>query len=169
MKEKIKEVMDLFKKLVKGKNPLHLLGAVVVIVLLFILIFSLSLDRGGIVTKLTERQAQYPELVMEDLRVGRGTSVEVGDTVRVHYVGMFEDGEVFDDIYESERFFEFTVGKSRMIIGWDVGLEGMKTGGIRKLTVPPHLGYGEKGVSRRIPPDSTLIYEIELLEIVRDE
>lgn len=169
MKDKIKEKIDLFKKNIKGENLLSFLGIVGVFLLLILLIFFFSFDKGGVVTKLTERQDEYPHLLMEDLKVGRGPSVEVGDTLKLNYVGMFEDGEVFDRSHEGDKVFKFTVGKGKMIIGWDVGVEGMKVGGIRRLTIPPDLAYGEKGVSRLIPPRSTLVYDIELLEIVRDE
>ena len=91
--------------------------------------------------------------------------VKNGDLVSVHYKGTLEDGTEFDSSYKHNQPFEFTVGASEVIKGWDLGLVGMKVGEKRKLTIPSDLGYGERGAGNVIPPNATLIFEIELLEI----
>lgn len=105
------------------------------------------------------------DLKVEDLEVGEGNEVKDGDTVSVHYTGTLIDGTKFDSSLDRGTPFEFTVGAGQVIKGWDQGLVGMKVGGKRKLTIPPELGYGKQGAGDDIPPNSTLIFEIELLEI----
>lgn len=105
------------------------------------------------------------DLKKEDLEVGEGVEVKKGDTVSVHYTGTLTNGTKFDSSLDRNQPFEFTVGDSQVIAGWEVGLVGMKVGGKRKLTIPPALGYGDRGAGASIPPNSTLIFEIELLEI----
>jgi FKBP-type peptidyl-prolyl cis-trans isomerase len=104
------------------------------------------------------------ELKIEDVKEGEGDGVQEGDTVSVHYKGTLLDGTVFDSSYERGEPFEFTVGEGSVIQGWEEGLIGMRVGGIRKLTIPPELGYGDREAGD-IPANSTLIFEIELLEI----
>lgn len=95
-----------------------------------------------------------------------GTAAAAGHTMLVHYTGRLADGTVFDSTRTPGRdFFTFKLGEGMVIKGWDEGLVGMRDGEIRKLTVPAHLGYGEAGVPGRIPPNATLVFEIELLEI----
>ncbi len=94
-----------------------------------------------------------------------GTKAEAGHTLLVHYVGTLTDGTKFDSSRDRRDFFTFKLGDGNVIKGWDVGLVGMQDGEVRKLTVPSHMAYGEKGVPGLIPPDATLIFEIELLEI----
>lgn len=104
-------------------------------------------------------------LVIEDLEVGSGDEVVSGSTVVVHYVGALTDGSVFDSSRERARPFSVTIGKNRVIRGWEEGLLGMRVGGVRRLTIPPELGYGASGHPPKIPPNSTLVFEIELLGI----
>jgi protein-disulfide isomerase len=101
----------------------------------------------------------------QDVSVGTGREVKRGDTVRVHYTGTLEDGKVFDSSRPRNTPFEFTVGRGMVIKGWEEGLLGMKVGGKRKLTLPPDFGYGPNGHPPVIPPDATLLFEVELLEI----
>lgn len=106
------------------------------------------------------------KLETQDLVVGKGAEAKSGDTVRVHYVGTLTNGDEFDASRPRGEPFQFDLGKGRVIKGWDEGVVGMKVGGKRKLTIPPHLGYGERGAGPKIPPNSTLVFEVELLEVV---
>lgn len=99
-----------------------------------------------------------------DMKVGDGESPQAGQLVTVHYTGWLEDGTKFDSSVDKNRPFEFTIGAGRVIKGWDEGVMTMKVGGKRKLTIPPELGYGARGIGP-IPPNSTLIFEVELLAI----
>ena len=104
----------------------------------------------------------------EDITVGEGTETEGrGDTVKVHYTGWLEDGTKFDSSVDRDDPFSFPVDVGYVIKGWDEGVKGMKIGGKRKLIIPAVLGYGSHGAGDVIPPDATLIFEIELLEISR--
>lgn len=106
------------------------------------------------------------ELVCEDLTVGEGTEATgPGQTVVVHYTGWLEDDTKFDSSKDRNDPFSFPLGVGFVIPGWDQGVVGMKVGGTRKLTIPSELGYGEQGAGGVIPPNATLIFEIELLDI----
>lgn len=100
-----------------------------------------------------------------DVKVGTGPPVKVGDVAAVHYVGTLADGTVFDASKGRGQPFEFGVGTGMAIRGWDVGLVGMRAGGVRRLTIPPAEGYGETGSGSVIPPNATLEFEIELIGI----
>lgn len=113
----------------------------------------------------TEDQLKYPELKIKDLIKGKGKKAEKGKKLTVHYIGKLEDGKVFDNTYEKGRPFSFVLGKGKVIKGWEIGIEGMREGGKRRLIIPPHLGYGESGVRGLIPPNSTIIFEIELIKV----
>lgn len=104
-------------------------------------------------------------LIIKDEKVGTGAGVKSGDTVSVHYVGTLTDGKEFDSSRKHGQPFELQVGQGRVIKGWEQGLIGMKVGGKRKLTIPPDLGYGDRGAGGVIPPKATLIFDIELLSI----
>ncbi|AGL18420.1 FKBP-type peptidyl-prolyl cis-trans isomerase [Actinoplanes sp. N902-109] len=106
------------------------------------------------------------ELVVEDLTVGDGAEAKPGQLVTVHYVGVaFSSGKEFDASYNRGEPFEFGLGAGDVIGGWDQGVAGMKVGGRRKLTVPPHLGYGSRGAAGVIKPDETLIFVVDLLGV----
>ena len=104
-------------------------------------------------------------LQIEDIECGEGDEAASGQLVSVHYVGTLEDGTQFDSSRERGEPFQFPLGGGQVIQGWDEGVVGMKIGGLRKLTIPPDLGYGKAGAGGVIPPDATLIFEIELLGV----
>ncbi len=105
------------------------------------------------------------ELKSETLRPGTGTEAKTGDPVTVHYVGTLTDGSKFDSSRDRGQGFRFRLGRGEVIQGWDQGVAGMKIGEIRKLTIPASLGYGKRGFPPVIPPDSTLVFEVELLAV----
>ena len=105
------------------------------------------------------------KLVQTDLVVGKGAEAKTGDTVSVHYVGTLTNGTEFDSSRKRGTPFVFTLGKGQVIRGWDQGVAGMKVGGKRKLVIPPALAYGDHGMGSVIPPNSTLTFEVELVDI----
>ncbi len=106
-----------------------------------------------------------PQLQIQDLTVGTGTQAKTGDIITVNYVGTFTDGKKFDSSYDKNQPFSFKLGAGQVIKGWDQGLIGMKVGGKRTLTIPGALAYGEKGFPGFIPPNATLVFEVELLNV----
>jgi len=104
-------------------------------------------------------------LVVEEVVVGDGALAESGQPVKVHYTGWLTDGTKFDSSKDRGDPFVFPLGAGHVIKGWDEGVEGMKVGGTRKLTIPPALGYGARGAGGVIPPNATLVFEVELLGV----
>jgi len=128
------------------------------LILSALLVFGMGCNKGN-----TEEMENG--LIIEDLVVGEGTEAQDYNKVVVNYTGELEDGTVFDSSLNPGREpFTFTLGVGSVIKGWDLGVKGMKVGGKRKLTIPPELGYGERNTSV-IPPNSTLIFEVDLLEV----
>ena len=117
-------------------------------------------------------QSNITELVKTDNVTGSGNEAVAGRQVTVHYTGWLYDqaradrkGKQFDSSRSSGQPFQFRLGAGQVIQGWDEGVAGMKVGGRRTLTIPPHLGYGSQGAGADIPPNSTLLFEVELLDV----
>ena len=104
-------------------------------------------------------------LTIEDQKVGDGREATAGQKVVVHYTGWLTDGTKFDSSRDRNDPFSFPLGGGRVIAGWDEGVQGMKVGGVRRLTIPPALGYGARGAGGVIPPGATLVFEVELLDL----
>jgi peptidylprolyl isomerase len=100
-----------------------------------------------------------------DIVEGTGVSPEPGQNVTVHYTGTLENGTKFDSSLDRGQPFTFKIGVGQVIKGWDEGVMTMKVGGKRRLTIPPHLGYGQRGAGGVIPPNATLIFDVELLGV----
>lgn len=112
------------------------------------------------------------ELVIKDIKIGEGAEATIPRRVHVHYTGWLYDalskdnkGTKFDSSHDRGKSFTFVVGAREVIAGWDQGVAGMKVGGKRRLVIPPHLGYGRRGAGRQIPPNSTLVFDVELLRV----
>ncbi|MBR8834100.1 MAG: FKBP-type peptidyl-prolyl cis-trans isomerase [Stigonema ocellatum SAG 48.90 = DSM 106950] len=101
-----------------------------------------------------------------DIKEGTGVTPQPGQTVEVHYVGTLENGKKFDSSRDRGEPFKFKLGAGQVIKGWDEGISTIKVGGQRKLIIPPELGYGSRGAGGVIPPNATLIFEVELLKVI---
>jgi peptidylprolyl isomerase len=111
-------------------------------------------------------QAPPAELVVEDLTVGDGAEATAGTRVDVHYVGVsWSTGRQFDASWDRGQTFGFGLGAGQVISGWDQGVQGMRVGGRRRLTIPPHLGYGDRGAGGVIAPGETLVFVVDLLDV----
>ena len=114
---------------------------------------------------LDEMERTASGLYLRDLRAGEGEPAAEGDTVVVHYTGWLPDGTQFDSSRDRGEPFSFVLGEGRVIRGWEEGVTGLREGGLRRLVIPPDLGYGPIGAGDVIPPDATLVFEVELLEV----
>jgi FKBP-type peptidyl-prolyl cis-trans isomerase FkpA len=104
-------------------------------------------------------------LVIEEIKMGEGDEALAGQMVSVHYTGWLTNGNKFDSSVDRNEPFDFPLGRGHVIRGWDEGVAGMKVGGKRKLTIPPDLGYGARGAGGVIPPNATLVFDVELLAV----
>lgn len=149
-------------------------GFILLIVLMALLVFQSNktpsiegnpLDFNLNNTPVPTAAPQITQLQAQEIKVGTSAAeVAAGDTIVVHYAGSFVDGKKFDSSYDRNEPFQVTIGVGQVIAGFDLGVVGMKVGGKRKLFIPANLAYGERGVGP-IPPNTPLIFEIELLEI----
>ena len=114
---------------------------------------------------MTQEMTTDSGLKFIDLEEGSGPMPTVGQAVSVHYTGTLENGKKFDSSRDRDKPFNFTIGIGRVIQGWDEGVMTMKVGGKRQLIIPPALGYGSQGAGGVIPPNATLIFEVELLAL----
>ena len=106
------------------------------------------------------------ELELDDLTVGDGPEAAAGQSVEVHYVGVsFASGKQFDASWDRRKTFQFGLGSGQVIPGWDQGVAGMKVGGRRRITIPPHLAYGKQGAGGAIGPDETLVFVVDLVSV----
>ena len=105
-------------------------------------------------------------LMVEDLTVGTGPTALTGDSVTVHYIGRFTNGQIFDNSFDRGQPLTFQIGAAQVIPGFEQGVLGMKVGGKRRLTIPPSLAYGSQG-SGAIPPNATLVFEVDLIGVTR--
>lgn len=121
-------------------------------------------QKAEIPTSTPTSASQATKLTIEDIKVGTGREVKSGDTVVINYKGTLTDGTTFDSSYDRGEPFTTQIGVGQVIKGWDLGVVGMKIGGKRKLTIPPSLAYGDQAVGP-IPPNSTLIFQVELIDI----
>ena len=133
-----------------------------IMLMAFLVVFACNKEKNEVKMK--------SGLIIVDNVVGEGLEAEKFDILTVNYTGKLEDGTVFDSSKNPGRDpFSVTIGIGQVIKGWDEGIIGMKIGGTRTLTIPPEMGYGARGAGDVIPPNATLIFEVELLEVDKAE
>src|SRR5262252_735812 len=139
-------------------------------VIMTLLVITSILGGGSIMTT-SGQQSKTQEVTTSsglkyvDQVIGTGEVAVAGKTASVHYTGWLENGKKFDSSVDRGQPFSFPLGAGRVIKGWDEGVQGMKVGGKRKLIIPSNLGYGARGAGGVIPPNATLIFEVELLDL----
>jgi peptidylprolyl isomerase len=129
-------------------------------------------DNGGGTPTFEKPTVEVPkgdppkQLETNDIKVGDGTEAKAGDNVTVQYVGvLYDNGQEFDSSYNTGQPFPFTLGQGGVIPGWDQGIPGMKVGGERQLIIPPDLAYGAQGSPPKIPPNATLVFDVQLVSV----
>jgi FKBP-type peptidyl-prolyl cis-trans isomerase len=144
----------------------QILVAVVCMSVLALAVFSGGCSRKGGRAGAGDTVVTASGLKYVDIKVGSGPMPQTGQTASVHYTGWLTDGKKFDSSRDRNQPFPFVVGKGLVIKGWEEGVSTMKTGGVRKLIIPPELAYGQRGAGGGvIPPNATLIFEVELLSV----
>jgi FKBP-type peptidyl-prolyl cis-trans isomerase FkpA len=128
-------------------------------------IATLVLVLGSVFFFQSKKFHEVQDLEVKDLAVGTGAEAAIGKKITVHYSGWLTSGKKFDSSIDHNAPFSFELGTGRVIQGWDKGIVGMKVGGKRRLLIPPMLGYGSNGVGKLIPPNSTLVFEVDLLNV----
>ncbi len=136
----------------------------IIVGLLFFMIVAIPTPEGALAETQTET-VTASGLKYIDLKAGNGPSPKKGQNVLVHYTGWLENGTKFDSSVDRKEPFPFRIGEGQVIQGWDEGVLSMKMGGKRRLIIPPKLGYGARGAGGVIPPNATLIFEVELLDL----
>jgi len=145
-------------------NKIILIAVLILIAACLVCFFVFDKEQKS--EPLPQEQNQMTELLkIETLKEGTGQAIANGSTAVVHYTGWLTDGTKFDSSVDRGEPFSFLLGAGQVIRGWDQGVLGMKVGEKRKLTIAPELGYGSSGAGGIIPPNATLIFEVELLEI----
>lgn len=130
-----------------------------------ILLMAVILIPTFAIAKEKKKVTRPDGLVIEEVKVGDGAEAKKGQTVTVHYTGWLTNGTKFDSSRDRMEPFVFHLGAGEVIKGWDEGVQGMKVGGKRKLTIPPAMGYGARGAGGVIPPNATLVFDVELLKV----
>lgn len=120
---------------------------------------------GTMVQNVEAGHGEMPNVGIDEITVGQGPEASLYSVLEVHYTGKLENGSVFDSSIGRDRTFRFTLGAGQVIPGWDQGIRGMRPGGKRLLTIPPELAYGKAGAGETIPPNATLIFEVELVSV----
>ncbi len=138
---------------------------ILLFVSLFLSCYSDSEGKNKYQSENSKSQDDASSLVIKEIRAGEGKSAQDGDVVTTHYTGVLVNGKKFDSSRDRHQPFTFTLGRGEVIKGWERGIKGMKVGCIRKLIIPAYLAYGDRGAGDIIPPNSTLIFEVELLKI----
>ena len=126
---------------------------------------SVTNDNQTTVVQNTNTPSNTDGLIIEDTKIGTGAEAVPGKKISVQYTGKLTNGQVFDSSIPRGQAFEFTLGAGQVIKGWDEGFTGMKVGGKRTLTIPPALAYGEQGAGGVIPPNATLIFDVQLVGV----
>lgn len=150
----------------------YILVSVVPLLIIFFVIFSSDGSKNTTIQTPSPSatinvlgENNMDEFIIENIKAGEGAEAVNGKSVTVNYTGTLKDGTKFDSSYDRNQPFVFNLGAGEVIKGWDMGVLGMKVGGKRKLTIPPDLGYGATGAGGVIPPNATLIFEVELLGV----